>query len=333
MTHAVVLDVDTGEDDALAILLACALRLPLRAIVTSYGNTTLANATANTAAILALAGQHHIPVIQGSMQPLRAHPHPDAALGAGEFVGRNGLCNIELPAAPDVQVDTDCTVSLARRLATQLGAVTHVDYIVTGPCTNLASVLLDDARSVLAIRQVYLMGGAITVPGNSGPPDATGKQLAEFNCYCDAPAVQVVLQSGIPLTMVPWDVTARVTIPYAQVCRLSSTHVVGQFVLQLMRAFLEQYGNAHQREFELNDPLTVLAWQGFGRYHVQRLTIDTEATTYGRVSLHQDGALVRVLLPFRPDEHADAVATILSALHIHDVIPRGSTTLCESETQ
>lgn len=331
MAIGVVLDVDTGEDDALAVLLALTLHVPVCAIITSYGNTTLANATTNTSAVLALAGQQHIPVIQGAAQSLYVHPHPEAALGAGAFVGSNGLCDITLPAALHGVVDANTSVSLAHRLSTQLSGLTAIDYIVTGPCTNLATMLRDRHYRIPTLRHIYIMGGAITVPGNSGPVDAQGTQVAEFNCYCDAHAVQVVLQAGIPITVVPWDVTARVTIPYQRVCQYASTHVIGQFVLALMRAFLEHYGNTHQREFELNDPLTILAWQGFGRYHVQRLIIDTAAPTYGRVSPHHDGALVRVLQPFHPDEQAYAVATILHALHIRDAHHRDSTYLCESE--
>ena len=331
MAIGVVLDVDTGEDDALALLLALALHVPVRAILTSYGNTTLANATTNTAAIVALAGQHHIPIIQGAAQPLYGHPHPEAALGAGAFVGSNGLCDLLLPAPPDGMVDGDTSASLGLRLGAQLSGLTAVDYSVTGPCTNLATLLRDTQHQIPTLRHVYIMGCALTTPGNSGPVDAQGIQVAEFNCYCDAHAFQVVLQAGVPITVVPWDVTARVTIPYQRVCQYESTHVIGQFVIALMRAFLEHYGTAHQREFELNDPLTILAWQGFGRYHVQRLIIDIEETVYGRVSLHHDGALVRVLQPFRTDEQACAVATILHALHIHDVLQRDSTSLCESE--
>jgi purine nucleosidase len=313
-----VLDVDTGEDDALALLLAVAYQLPLRAIVTSYGNTTLAHATANTAAILQLAGATHIPIVQGSETSLVPHPHPGAHLGAGDFVGSNGLCDVILPIATDVKIKTPHYNQLADVLCALLDDSTErIRYVVTGPCTNLAHIVrqLGDHASAV-IEEIVLMATALTVPGNSGPIDADGNQAAEFNCYCDAEAFAVVLASGIPVTVVSWDVTSTTTIPYSAVCGFVATTPTSMFVVQLMRAFLERYGLAHAREFELNDPLTIWAMQGYGRYRMVPVQIVTDSIGYGATHIDTKGVLVRYLEPFTDVERMIAIREILQQLGI-----------------
>jgi len=313
--HPVVLDVDTGEDDALAILLAVALQVPLQAVLTSYGNTTLANATANTAALLQLAGATHVPVIQGAAAPLSPHPHPEAASGAGDFVGRNGLCNVEVPPATDVVVHRPHAAALATVWQTVI--TERVQYVVTGPCTNLAR-LLDQlgARASAYIDHIYLMAGALDGPGNSGPHQPDGRQCAEFNVYCDAEACARVLASGIPVTVVSWDVTQHITIPYADVLQMQARTAVGDVVLRLMRAFLEQYGMAHQRNFELNDPITVLAALGLGRVHQCSLRVVTAPDGYGQTLADPHGAVVWWYEPLLPHEHQWYVDAVLNALGV-----------------
>jgi len=308
--YPVVLDVDTGEDDALAILLAVALQVPLHVVLTSYGNTTLANATANTAALLQLAGASHVPIIQGADAPLRPHPHPEAASGAGDFVGRNGLCNVEVPPATQVLIHRPHPADLATTWQTLVTG--RVQYVVTGPCTNLAR-LLDQLgeRAAAYIDHIYLMAGALDGPGNSGP-----RQLAEFNVYCDAEACARVLASGLPVTMVSWDVTQHITIPYADVMQMRATTAVGDVVLRLMRAFLEQYGLVHQRNFELNDPITVLAALGVGRVRQRTLRVVTAPDGYGQTLADPHGVAVRWYEALSPTEHQWYVEAVLNALGV-----------------
>lgn len=313
-----VLDVDTGEDDALAILLALAYRMPLRAVVTSYGNTTLTHATANTAAILQLAGATHIPVIRGSATSLVPHPHPEANEGAGDFVGSNGLCDIELPIAHQIEIKTPHVDQLAITLCALLEAPTErIRYVVTGPCTNLAHVIRQlGPHASQIISEIVIMATALTVPGNSGPPNADGLQVAEFNCYCDAEAFAQVLASKIPITVVSWDVTSTTTIPYTTVMGLTATSDTSIFVVQLMRAFLERYGIAHAREFELNDPLTIWAMQGHGCYRMVPIRIVTDNIDYGRTYIDTDGVYVRYLAPLTESEKHITIQEILQQLGI-----------------
>lgn len=317
-SHAYVLDVDTGEDDALAILLAVAYQLPVRAVFTSYGNTSLAHATANTAAVLQLAGAIDIPVIQGCTAAIAPHPHADALLGAGDFVGSNGLCDVVLPESTDIQIHTPSIAVLADALcAVRLSPMQRIRYVVTGPCTNLAYILRQlGMRAHDVIEDIVIMGAAITVPGNSGPVGDDGIQHAEFNCYCDAVAFAEVLASKLPITLVSWDVTSKVTIPYTDVLRFGVINEVSAFVVTLMKSFLERYGIAHQREFELNDPLTIWAITGSRRYRSLPVHVVTEGVRYGATVEDQSGTVVRYMEPLTEEEKADAIAEILCQLGV-----------------
>ncbi|MFZ9858904.1 MAG: nucleoside hydrolase [Roseiflexaceae bacterium] len=317
-SFAYVLDVDTGEDDALAILLAVAYKLPLRAVLTSYGNTSLDQATVNTAAVLQLAGAVDVPVIQGCAAAIEPHPHADALLGAGDFVGRNGLCDVIIPEPTDIHIYTPPLDKLAETVcAVSLSPTQRIRYIVTGPCTNLAIILRQlGMRAPDLIEDVVIMGAAITVPGNSGPVGDDGFQHAEFNCYCDAVAFAEVLASGLPITLVSWDVTSNVTIPYADVLTFGSTNDVSAFVITLMRAFLERYGLAHQREFELNDPLTIWAITGSRRYRSISVRVVTEGLYYGATREENTGATVRYMEPLTDEDKTVAIGEILSRLGV-----------------
>jgi inosine-uridine nucleoside N-ribohydrolase len=81
----------------------------------------------------------------------------------------------------------------------------ELTLIATAPLTNIALAIEKDARTMRKLRAVVVMGGAIRVPGNVGP-------VSEFNFAVDPEAAAIVAASGLPLTLVPLDVTERVVL-------------------------------------------------------------------------------------------------------------------------
>lgn len=292
--NSVFLDVDTGEDDALAILVALASGLPLKYVVASYGNSSIANTTRNTANVLALAGAREVPVLQGSTYCLNPHPVEGRDLSAGQFVGENGLCNVQLERRVRIAVERPRGRDFPEELAQRLERFAPVDYIITGPCTNLARVCLARGDSIKGlINRIVVMGGAVHYPGNSGPLDPIkGKPVAEFNFYCDPHAAEVVLQCGLPVSLVSWDVTHQVRVEPSELRTLHATGAVSDFALKLMQGFFDCYGTAHNRPFELNDPLAVLAYLGHGHFQSKRISIMQDAARYGQSVLSETGAEV-----------------------------------------
>lgn len=259
----VILDVDTGEDDALAILLAARLGINLKLIVSSYGNSVVDNTTRNTVGVLALSGLTGCPVFKGAPRPIEPHLH---FLGnskewesAEEFLGGDGLCGIVLPTPPSVQVISPSEQERVEHLATLIRSFAPVHYIATGPYTNLAEQCRFFGNDIgRYITKISLMGGALNAAGNSGPRDPiNGSQYAEFNFYCDPFAADEVLRCGVPVFMVAWDTTRRLTIPSARVQHLKTHDQATRFIKELIIRFFDLYGLKNNREFEFNDPAAV----------------------------------------------------------------------------
>jgi inosine-uridine nucleoside N-ribohydrolase len=211
MTLPLILDCDPGVDDAMALYFALAHpALELLAITTTFGNVSVVQATRNALYLCAMAGRD-VPVCPGVATPLRKAPRlPDP-----EIHGADGLGNLpeRLPVAhgPDERSAARCIVELAQAHPRRLTLVT------TGPLGNLAQALRLEPQLPQLLKQVVVMGGAITEPGNVSP-------VAESNIWQDPHAADIVFTAGLPLTLVGLDVTHRVALPLALFERLASQH-------------------------------------------------------------------------------------------------------------
>ncbi len=272
-------------------------RMPIRALICGFGNTSARNTIANGRGLLTLAGRADVPLYAGVEKPYKQHPLETDTVSAGDFVGTNGLCGVVLPVNDSVRpanqgLDDDGKL---RRIVEFIQAAGPLTYIVTGPCSTLAHVLdslgADASRS---ISNIILMGGALDVPGNHGPINPeTGKSYAEFNFYCDPLAVETVLNSGIEVTIVPWDLTETITIDYNALAGLRAAGDCGEFVLELMKSFLESYGIKNNRPFEFNDCINLVAHEGVGRHREERIRVITSGEQAGRIIRCEHGVPVK----------------------------------------
>ncbi|NSC25301.1 nucleoside hydrolase [Streptomyces albus subsp. chlorinus] len=191
-----LMDCDTGIDDAVALLYLCRSDgADLRAVTTVAGNTTAERAARNTLQVLETAGRTRIPVAAGAAATLRGDTHPEAGFVHGE----GGLGGVTLPepaAAPDPRHAVDLIIDTAR----QAGGDLHI--LATAPLTNLALALREEPRLPELVPHVTVMGGAVHHPGNISP-------VAEANIGHDPEAALEVLTAGWDLTLVPLDVTMR----------------------------------------------------------------------------------------------------------------------------
>lgn len=199
---SVYLDVDTGVDDALAILLAVQHpRLDVRGITTVVGNVDLAQVTRNTLQVLEIAGASDVTVVSGASQPLVEPARSAAAVHADDGLGRAGL------PLPSREADGNDAVAYLR--GELLAAPQPVTLIALAPLTNIA-LLLQTAPEVKGkIGELAIMGGAVEV-GNATP-------VAEFNIYHDPEAADIVFRSGVPILMYGLDVFRRVCFTQEEV--------------------------------------------------------------------------------------------------------------------
>jgi len=240
----VILDVDTGVDDALAIAVALAQpELRLIAVTTVAGNVDVGQATRNTRLVLDWLGARSIPVAKGAARPLlrehrdaRAYHGPDGLGGAVLPVERRGP--ILDTSAPEV------IVRAARRYAGKLC------LICLAPLTNLAIALRLEPDLPFLIDRVIVMGGAFAVAGNVTP-------VAEFNVVSDPEAASVVAQAGFRMRWVGLDVTELVRFDRSRWERLgNATDPRPILAREVGRWAFEHRGLT---SFALHDPLAVMA--------------------------------------------------------------------------
>ena len=218
----VILDVDPGHDDAVAIMLACgAPELDLLAVTTVAGNVSLEKTTRNALRILSLLERSDVPVAAGAAAPL-VRPLRTAE----DIHGESGLEGAEFPEA-----SFECDARGATELiATAIeGSPEPVTLIPVGPLTNVALFLREHPELKDRMARISLMGGSIGL-GNTTP-------AAEFNVYVDPEAAREVFESGLPITMSGLDVTHRAGAGPSERERLGSLGRVGNVVAELLEFF------------------------------------------------------------------------------------------------
>lgn len=196
-SRRIVIDTDPGTDDAVAILLALAApELDVLGLVAVAGNVPLAVTERNARAVGELAGRTDIPVYAGCPRPIDGR-----ALDAAHFHAEHGLGRLTLPPPKTPLQPEHGVVFLIDTLRRcEPGTVT---LCALGPLTNIAVALVMVPDIAERIAELVLMGGASRVLGNHTP-------AAEFNIHADPQAAAIVFASGIPITMVPLDLTHQV---------------------------------------------------------------------------------------------------------------------------
>lgn len=196
MAQKIIIDTDPGQDDAVAILLALASpEIEVLGVVAVAGNVPLALTEVNARKIVELAGRADVPVFAGCDRPLARD------LVTAEHVhGKTGLDGIVLPepALPlQKQHGVEFIIETLRQEAA--GSVTLVPI---GPLTNIAEAFRRAPDIIGRVQRIVLMGGAYFEVGNITP-------AAEFNIYVDPEAAAEVFASGVPIVMMPLDVTHK----------------------------------------------------------------------------------------------------------------------------
>lgn len=232
----VIIDTDPGQDDAVALLLALASPddIEVLGITCVAGNVPLPLTHKNARIICEVAGRADVPVFAG-----RAAPLSRPLVTAEEVHGKTGLDGPELfePTLPlQDQNGVEFIIDTLRR--EPAGTVTLCPL---GPLSNIAAAFQAAPDIVDRVQEVVLMGGAYFEVGNVTP-------AAEFNIYVDPEAADIVLKSGIQITMMPLDVThkALTTRPRIEALRALGNRA-GSFTAEMLDFFerfdMEKYGS------------------------------------------------------------------------------------------
>ncbi|WP_432346558.1 nucleoside hydrolase [Shinella yambaruensis] len=307
----IIIDTDPGQDDAAAIMLALGSpELDILGITTVAGNVPLARTSCNARIILEFCSRTDVKVYAGADRPI-ARP-----LVTAEHVhGKTGLDGPELhePQMPlEARHAVDFIIETLRR--EPAGTVT---LCTLGPLTNIATALEKAPDIAGRVRELVMMGGGFFEGGNITP-------AAEFNIYVDPEAAAAVFKSGIPIVMMPLDVTHKVLTLKSRVASLREIGSRPAKALVEMLDFFERFdvekygsdgGPLHDPtviayllkpelfsgrdcnvEIETASPLTtgmtvVDWWQVTGRKHNARVMKDVDADGFFALLAERVGRL------------------------------------------
>lgn len=307
----IIIDTDPGQDDAAAIMLALGSpELQILGITTVAGNVPLSRTSTNARIILEFCARTDVKVFAGADKPI-ARP----LITAEHVHGKTGLDGPELhePQMPlQAQHAVDFIIETLRNEPE--GSVT---LCTLGPLTNIATALQKAPDVAGRVRELVMMGGGFFEGGNITP-------AAEFNIYVDPEAAAVVFQSGIPIVMMPLDVTHKVLTLKSRVAKLREIANRPATALVEMLEFFERFdvekygsdgGPLHDPtviayllkpelfagrdcnvEIETASPLTVGMtvidwWQVTGRKHNARVMKDVDADGFFALLTERVGRL------------------------------------------
>jgi purine nucleosidase len=249
--YKVLIDTDIGDDidDALALALAlCSPEIDLLGVTTVFGDTQRRAYLA--ARILEIYQHKEIPVAAGQQAPLMYRHRPSGVPQAAILDRRISNDTLSRLTAPELIIET----SMAHH-----GAIT---LFCLGPLTNIATALLIEPRLFLAINNIVMIGGTTGIP------------LLEWNMRSDALAAKIVLASGIPITLLGWNVTMRCQMRVSDIENLHyqqspQTHILSQ----LLAVWQRHRPRWHPSLPFLHDALTVVAFCAPELFHFEVMTV------------------------------------------------------------
>lgn len=270
MSRRVIFDTDPGVDDAMALFfLLQSPELELEAVTTVFGNVDVEQTTRNAAILLDIAGRADIPVSQGAGRPLM--PQRQRQSGGAVVHGDNGLGGVALPPPSRKAGTQRAAETIVERVMAAPGEIT---LLAVGPLTNVALATCLEPRIVENVRELIVMGGAATVPGNVSP-------LAEANFHNDPEAASIVVAAGYRLALVGLDVTLQAIVTPEQIDLLRERGgEVGAFI----HAIGAHYGAHYARRtgrigFPMHDSAAIMYAIDPGYFQTERWYIEIETAS------------------------------------------------------
>jgi purine nucleosidase len=247
MPRQIIIDTDPGLDDAVAILLALAApdELEVLGVTAVAGNLPLAQTARNARRVCELAGRRDVPVYAGCARPVWRQLATAEAMHAETERDRLLLPEPTTPLRAQHGVD----FLIDRLRAAEPGTIT---LCALGPLTNIAVALVKAPEVADRVRELVMMGGAWRELGNVTP-------TAEFNIHVDPHAASLVIDCGMPITMIPLDVTHRLlTTPPRLASLRALPNRCGPAVADLLAAFeRNRSGKFGTRSKALHDPAVI----------------------------------------------------------------------------
>ncbi len=206
----ILFDCDPGVDDSVALLLAlCAGdALEILGITTVAGNVDIEQTTRNACVMREIAGRFTVPVVAGAERPLKREP-----IAASHFHGETGLGDLPFTEPEHGPLDITAQAFLCEQL--RHAEANSISWVITGPMTNVASLIGDEPELLRAVKEFVVMGGARSEGGNI-------TASAEYNIFADPHAARYIFETGLPVYAFGLDATHQVRATSARIARLKA---------------------------------------------------------------------------------------------------------------
>lgn len=264
-----LIDVDTGVDDALAILYLSSFNKFDLSITTTGGNCKIEDVVNNTLGLVEKFNLK-INVYKGATKPIVK----DIFQHAYNFHGKDGIGNLNLTHTNKVK-SLEADDFIIEFLSSDISKKT---LVWLSPLTNLAMALLKDPPITNYIDRLIIMGGVVDIKGNE-------TEYSEFNFFQDPHAAKIVfdhLDSKIQL--ITLDVTDKCPIKMNDLKKLN-TNNTGKFTKKIISNWYQYFGDTNKRDFLLYDPLTVsVLFDTFVEFDKDKFNIETENKKQGHLS-------------------------------------------------
>jgi purine nucleosidase/pyrimidine-specific ribonucleoside hydrolase len=244
MPTPILYDCDPGHDDAIALVMAHrSPDIELIGVTTTCGNAELEKTTSNAIRVLDFIGAGNVPVAAGCARPL-ARP-----LVLGTADGPSGLEGSPYLPQPQREAIAQHAVDFLAEKLTE--APEPMIVVATGPLSNLGLLVLKHPQVLPKIKELIWMGGVFYRKSEIITP-------TEFNAFCDPEALKLVLDSGVPITMVGLDVTMQVLIEAPQYAELATIDTpLGRLVMDWLRFYEKLHRNSMGVGGAMHDPLAL----------------------------------------------------------------------------
>ena len=267
MRCGIIIDTDPGIDDAVALLLALAApeELDVLSIIAVAGNLPLASTERNARRVCELAGRNDMPVYAGCAHPLLR------PLATAEHI--HGEADRLLLPEPTMPLQSKHGVDF---LVETLGAAEAgtITLCALGPLTNIAMALVKAPEIATKLGELVIMGGACFELGNVTP-------AAEFNIHVDPHAAEICFKSGVPITLIPLDLTHQVQ---ATPQRLDALRALGNRCGAAVAALLTIFEERRSERFgergrALHDPCVIACLLQPGLFDGREVNVEIETAS------------------------------------------------------
>jgi len=295
-----IIDTDTASDDAAAIMLAVLSReIELLGVTVAAGNVGLEQAGNNALMTLEVCGSD-APVYLGAKRPLFRPRKETISVHGNDGMGDRGII------LPKGTPQEDRAVEFILDMANKYPG--EVELAVLGPATNIALAVLTDRDAMRKIKHIWTMGTPGFGIGNATP-------VSEFNVYMDAAAYAIMLDAGVPATIIGFDMCeGEICLDKDQLKQLETGNACGKFLSEATKVLLEFNLKARGKHMvDLPDAvaMAVAVWPDFTVSEVAcrcHCCVD-EGPTYGQVIFYKEGRTYEAL-PMAKDSHVSVITAV-----------------------